>query len=123
MARPKKSAATARPHVLAFRLSDAELARLQSEADAAGMAPSDAARAKVTGARSSVRFASKRSGPPVESRALFELRQQLTRAGVNLNQIARRLHMTGDHEPEELRNACRDLDELFRALLGGSFWR
>lgn len=121
MPRPKKSPAATRPHVVAFRLNATEHAQLQCEADAAGMATSDVARAKVTGARSSVRFGSKRRSAPAESPALFALRQQLTRVGVNLNQIARHLHMSGEHEPEELKNACRDLDELFRALLGGSF--
>jgi hypothetical protein len=121
MARPKKSADAARSHVVAFRLNDAEMARLRSEADAAGEAAGETARAKVTGAGPSVRFASKRRSGPTESPAMFELRRQLMRVGVNLNQIARHLHMSGEHEPEELRNACRDLDDLFRALLGGSF--
>ncbi len=121
MPRPKKTAASTRPHVVAFRLNDAEKARLQDEAAAAGMALNDAARAKVTGATASVRFSAKRRQAPAENPALFELRQQLTRVGVNLNQIARRLHMTGEHEPQELKHACRDLDELFRALLGNSF--
>ena len=122
MARPKKKTAATRPHVVAFRLNDAEQARLDAEAAAAGLAPNDIARAKVTGARSSVRLSSRRTEPQAESPALFQLRQELTRVGVNLNQIARRLHMTGEHEPAELRNACRDLDELLRALLGGQFW-
>lgn len=120
MARPKKSAAAARPHVVAFRLNDAERARLDAEANAAGMAPADVARAKVTGARAAVRRLRARTAGHADSPAMFELRQQLTRVGVNLNQIARRLHMTGEYEPEELRNCCRDLDELLRALLDGS---
>jgi hypothetical protein len=119
MARPKKSAADARPHVVAFRLNDAEMALLRSEADASGMAASETARAKVTRARASARFGATRRSAAPESQAMFELRQQLVRVGVNLNQIARRLNMTGEHEPDELRNACRDLDALFRLLLRG----
>ena len=121
MARPKKRTAATRPHVVAFRLNDAERARLAAEAAAAGLAPNDVARAKVTGARvlRTPLVAGARQ-PPAESPAMFELRQQLTRVGVNLNQIARRLHMTGEHEPDELKNACRELDAMLRRIAGNA---
>jgi hypothetical protein len=116
MARPKKQTAT-RPHVVAFRLNDAERARLQRDADASGLAPNDVARAKVTGTHASVRLSSRRAESQAESPAMFELRQQLMRVGVNLNQIARRFHMSGEHEPDELKNSCRELDAVLRAVL------
>lgn len=117
MARPKKNSAATRPHVVAFRLNDAENARLQAEAAAEGLARNDIARAKVIGPRASARVSAGRFAVPAESPALFELRQQLTRVGVNLNQIARRFHMSGEHEPDELKSACRELDSIFKALL------
>jgi hypothetical protein len=125
MSRPKKSAPDTRPHVVAFRLNDAELARLQSEAGAAGVAASDAARAKVTGAGVAVRLgrSPRRATPPPESPAMFQLRQELSRVGVNLNQIARRLHMTGEHQPDELKDACRDVDEILRRMLADDAFR
>lgn len=117
MPRPKKSAAISRSHVVAFRLNDAEMARLRSEADAAGMAASDTARRKVTGTRAALRVLAARAN--AEPPAAFELRQQLVRVGVNLNQIARRLHMSGEYEPDELKAACRSLDEVLQKLLSG----
>lgn len=114
MPRPKKTATDARSHVISFRLTDSERGRLQSEADVAGVPANDLARFKVTDGRVRLRVQTPASGQAPGTTAIL---QQLTRVGVNLNQIARKLNTLDQHEPAELRQACNDLDEILRRLL------
>lgn len=116
MARPKKPHAKTRPRVVAFRLNDEEFARLRFEADANGLRPTEVARAKVIG-RFTVPVSKATEGPAPEPPALFALRNEVARVGVNLNQIARRLNMTGAHEPDELAAACWAANEVLRRIL------
>ena len=116
MGRPKKTSAQTRPHVVSFRLNAEEMAQLRKEAEEAGLEPGERARMKA------VRVRGVAGGPATRrpsSPEAFELRQELRRIGVNMNQIARRLNMTGEHEPEELREASKHLDEVFLRMLQG----
>lgn len=116
MARPKKPTEERRTHVVSFRLTGAEMARLEKEAAAAGTVPNECARLKTTGGRApGARRKAREGGRGLE--VSFELRQELRRVGVNMNQIARRLNMTGEHEPEELASASRRVDEIITSLL------
>ena len=118
MARPKKPTTETRPHVVSFRLTDIEMAQLEKEATAAGLVPNECARLKTIGGHAP----GKRKKEREEEHRLelsFELRQELRRVGVNMNQIARRLNMTGEHEPEELASASKRIDEIITHILAG----
>lgn len=118
MARPRKPTDETRPHVVSFRLTDAEMARLQEEAAAASTVPNEYARLKTVGGRApGQRRKGREAGRGLE--VSFELRQELRRMGVNMNQIARRLNMTGEHEPEELASASKRVDEVITTILAG----
>jgi Bacterial mobilisation protein (MobC) len=119
MARPKKPADKTRPHVVSFRLTDEEMARLEREAAALGTVPNECARLKTVGGRAPGKGKPAREAGRVLE-VSFELRQELRRVGVNMNQIARRLNMTGEHEPEELAEASRRVEEIITQLLTGA---
>lgn len=96
------------PRVVQFRLSEADYAKLKRDAQAAGIAPNECARLKTTGGVVTVR----------QSYELpFAVTYELGRIGVNMNQIARQLNMTGEHEPAELAEACERMDEMLRVIL------
>src|SRR5688572_10496029 len=114
MARPLKSHNQARAHRVIFRVDDAALDALRAGGGRnVGLSLTEWAGAKVIGGRVSVQLGS----APQESPGLFQLRQELSRVGVNLNQIARRLNMTGELRPDELTDCCVHLDEILRRLL------
>jgi len=118
MARPKKPTDEARRHIITFRLTNAEMDQLEKESVASGTVPNECARLKTTGgpapgARKKVRA----ERPRLE--VSFDLRQELRRVGVNMNQIARRLNMIGEHEPAELVSATRRVDEILAKILTG----
>ena len=112
--RPKKPRAEKRAHIVSFRLTASQMAKLHTDAAAIGLEPNECARVKTTGRAVSARIS---FGPQAEPPHLFELRQQLVRVGVNMNQIARQLNMTGEHEPDALREASQHLNEILRRLL------
>jgi hypothetical protein len=114
LGRPKKAAPELRARRVNFRVDDAELTALRSRAKAAGLSLSEFARVQVTGHAASK--ASARAAV-LESPEAFALRQEIGRVGVNLNQITRRLHTTGEHEPAELRDVCATLNLLMRRIL------
>jgi len=105
--------------MVSFRLTDAEMAQLEKEAAAAGTVPNECARLKTVGGRAPAKRRSAREAGPVLE-VSFELRQELRRVGVNMNQIARRLNMTGEHEPEELTQASRRVEEIITQILTGT---
>jgi hypothetical protein len=105
--------------VVSFRLTDAEMARLEKEAAAAETVPNECARLKTVSRRvPGKRKPAREAGHVLE--VSFELRQELRRVGVNMNQIARRLNMTGEHEPEELAEASRRVEEIIIRILAGA---
>lgn len=112
MPRPRKKVEQARRHVVKFLLTAAEYAALSAQALSAGMDVNDYARTKATG-----RAARRLSASPAEPPGTHELRQQLIRVGVNMNQIARQLNMTGEHEPAELQAASQHLERIFERIL------
>ena len=78
--------------------------------------PNECARLKTIGGRApGKREEERKAGRGLE--VSFELRQELRRVGVNMNQIARRLNMTGEHEPEALASASKRVDELITHIL------
>lgn len=97
-----------RIHILHFRLTKAEMKRLEDEAGTVDMKPAEYARLKTTGEAATLR-------------QVFELPSELVfevgRCGVNLNQIARRLNMSGEYEPEELAFVCERLEQLISTVL------
>jgi DNA-binding transcriptional regulator YiaG len=115
MARPKKERDETRPHRIIFRLTGAEMKQLRQQAEAAGVSPHEYARMLATGAAGAQARVTGRAEPP----GAFELRQQLIRVGNNMNQIARRLNARDEYQPDELRTASRDLDQIFRRMLDG----
>lgn len=118
MARPLVAPSRARSHVVAFRLTGDEHARLAATATAAGVSVAELARAKALGGRA---VAALTAPAAVQSRqdaaALAALRYEVNAVGVNLNQIARHLHMSGEPTPAEVRQACRDVSDVLRKLL------
>ena len=114
MARPKKPAAQARRHVVKFLLTDAEMLQLRRQADALGVEPNECARVKATDGAAPAWPEQRTAAHPLFP---FELRQDLRRVGVNINQIARVLNTTGEHHPDELREASADLGRIFRLML------
>jgi hypothetical protein len=90
MARPKKRAEL-RSHVVSFRLTGDEMAKLQEEATRAGLVANDYAREKTV--RGSVRVIQTRELP-------FPLINELRRIGNNINQQTRLAHANGGIPPE-----------------------
>lgn len=87
MGRPKKAPEERRSARLpAPRLTDAELAFVEAQAAAAGVDMAEFVRRRVLGRRVA----------PARSVADASLLVELNRVGVNLNQIAARVNMTGD---------------------------
>jgi hypothetical protein len=108
MARPKKDPKETRPYRVMFRLTAAEMKRLQRYAKAVGMEPNEYAREKTV--RGEVRVREVRELP-------FAVVHELGRIGVNMNQLARRWNMTGEHEPEEVTAAFQHMDEVLGVIL------
>jgi hypothetical protein len=109
-----------RERVIRFRVTKAEFDAFRKEGAPAGLSPHECARLKATGgAPLPLPPAYARAQVEPEPPGMFELRQELRRVGVNMNQIARSLHMTGEHEPGELREASQHLNEIFARILEG----
>lgn len=114
--RPKKDAATLRSRVLSVRLSADEYERLKGEALAAGIPLPALTRAKVTGT-ASVALAPAPGIRKAETPELFALRRAVDASGINLNQIARKLHMSGEYVPRELQDAMAAHHEILARIL------
>lgn len=97
-----------RPHIVQFRLTAAAYAKLQREAQQVGMLPNECARMKTTEGVVKVR-----QTPDLP----FAITHELGRIGVNLNQIARRLHTIGEHDDAQLAEACERMNEVLTVLL------
>jgi hypothetical protein len=108
MKRPAEKPKENRTETLIFRITRPQKKRVEKEAKSFHMEPNAYARLKVLGERVAVRRV--RELPP-------EVTLELGRIGVNLNQIARRLNMTGEYEPEELAASCGRLEELLGIIL------
>ena len=112
MARPKKAPTDKRSEQVSLRLSPVELARLQDKADQSRQSVTAFVRAAAMGKPVTVRQAQETD---------FELRQELRRIGVNLNQIAKALNARQTALPASLVSTCEKLDALFdRMLADGS---
>ena len=109
MARPKKNPTDRRTEQVSVRLSPLELARLQEKADQSRQTITAFVRASAMGKSITVQ----------QGRADdFELRQELRRIGVNLNQIAKALNARQQVLPVSLVETCEKLDTLFDRMLG-----
>lgn len=112
MARPKKAPTDRRTEQVSLRLSPAELARLQGKADQSSQTVTAFVRAAAMGKPVTARQ---------EQGGDFELRQELRRIGVNLNQIAKALNARQQALPVSLVATCEKLDALFdRMMADGS---
>ncbi|QQA45109.1 plasmid mobilization protein [Pelagovum pacificum] len=108
MARPKKDPTERRTEQVNIRLSPAELSLLQQKADAGGLSLTAFVRAAAE--RKPVRVAATSDD--------FELRQELRRIGVNLNQIAKALNTRKEALPASLVRSCEQLEVIFDQMLG-----
>jgi len=105
MARPQIDPAEKRTQTIGVRLSPNEIVRVTELADAAGLTVAGFMRSAALKHRVTV----------VQSIAPdFDMRDQVRRIGVNLNQIARVLNAGGEVEPPDLSQALADLDMLFK---------
>lgn len=103
--RPSLAVAESRVDRVAFRLTTDELARVQAEAERAGVSVSEYCRAAALGQRVRVRSA------PDLSAALVSL----NRVGVNLNQIARTLN-AGQPVPADLDEVLAEVQAAVERL-------
>lgn len=103
--RPSLAVAESRVERVAFRMTADELARVQAEAERAGVSVSEYCRAAALGQRVRVRSA------PDLSAALVSL----NRVGVNLNQIARTLNV-GQPVPVDLDEVLADVQAAVERL-------
>lgn len=108
MARPKKAPTEKRSEQVSVRLSPVELARLQDKADESRQSVTAFVRAAAMGKPVTVRQ---------EQAGDFELRQELRRIGVNLNQIAKSLNARQQALPASLVATCEKLDALFDRMM------
>lgn len=115
MARPRKDAEAVRLHVVSFRLTADEFTQLESEGRGVGIGANDCARVKTIGLPAPSSAAAPQVTAP--GAVSFDLYQEVRRAGVNLNQIARKLHTLGYAEPAELAEAGQLLKEALTILL------
>lgn len=103
-----KEAKVTRPHIVQFRLTEADYLRLKTEAQTVGIEPNECARMKTTGGAVMVRQFSELP---------FAVMHELGRIGQNLNQIARRLNTTEEHDPARLAETCERMDEVLTVIL------
>lgn len=108
MARPKKAPTERRTEQVSLRLSPVELARLQGKADQSRQSVTAFVRAAAMGKPVTVQQV--QAGD-------FELRQELRRIGVNLNQIAKSLNARQQALPVSLVATCEKLDAIFDRML------
>lgn len=97
-----------RTRIVQFRLTEADYVKLKQEAQQAGLAPNECARVKTTGSVVKVR---QTPGLP------FEVTHELGRIGVNLNQVARQLNTTGEHDDAQLAEACARMNEVLTVIM------
>ena len=109
MARPKKDPTHCRTEQVNIRLSPTELSRLQEKADTAQTTLTAFVRAAAT---------SKPVRAMPSSSEDFELRAELRRIGVNLNQIAKSLNARQEAMPSSLVRSCEQLEAIFDRMLG-----
>lgn len=104
---PKETKVT-RPHIVQFRLTEADYDKLKKQAHSFGLEPNECARMKTTGGTVIVRQFSELP---------FAVTHELGRIGQNLNQIARRLNTTDEHDPARLAETCERMDEVLTVIL------
>lgn len=107
MARPKKDPHERRSAKLPpIRLTEAELADLETQAGHAGLSLTELVRQRAT------------SGQVTPKRGLADaqLLSELNRIGVNLNQIARTLNRGGDRDPHHLGHVLGQLVQVLEQV-------
>ncbi len=109
MARPRLDAGERRTRTIGVRVTEAQAAELAERAQAARLGVSALMRRRALG--QPVRIAAERRLGAAEFR-------ELTRIGVNLNQVARALH-SGAAAPAGIRDPVERVGELVEALLAG----
>ena len=102
MARPRLAAGERRTRTIGVRVTEAQAAELAERAQAGRLSVSALMRRRAL-------------GQPVRIAAEF---RELTRIGVNLNQVARALH-SGAAAPAGIREAVERVGELVEALVAG----
>ena len=110
MARPRKRNEEQLSEQRNVRLSKGEAARLRALARAGRISASEVVRRLIREGRIEVR---RTREPPVE------VVVELSRQGVNLNQMAHKLNATGQLVPEELSRTLDRLNALLDEVQGG----
>jgi hypothetical protein len=95
MARPRLAYGEKRDEVLGLRITPAERAEIEDQAERLGISPADFMRRRVLGYRL----------PPLsdEAKARASLALAFNRVGVNMNQIAHRLNAGGEASEVEVQ--------------------
>ncbi len=93
-------------HQTTHRWNDADYARLLADAERAGLTVSSYIRSRVLAAPTM----RARKVPPVDYAAFAAALRAFTKAGINLNQIARHLNMGGIPIPHEVASLAMRLD-------------
>lgn len=94
-----------------FRLTEADYEKLAAEAEKAGIVPNECARLKTTGGV--LQTQEQQSFPTAMIR-------ELNKVGINVNQIARKINMTGEYQPDVLEETCQYLNEVLRTILANT---
>ena len=110
MARPRLDAGERRTRTIGVRVTEAQAAELAERAQAARLGVSALMRRRALG--QPVRIAAERRLGAAEFR-------ELTRIGVNLNQVARAPLHSGAAAPAGIRDPVERVGELVEALLAG----
>jgi hypothetical protein len=107
MARPKQQPARLKARIVAFRLNDAEHARLAAAAEKANLRPAELAkRLALSGGKRLVVKAIAASGPA--------LIRRLDRVGNNLNQLVKNAHIFGRVSPQ-VPELCEEIKAIIIA--------
>ena len=104
MARPKKHADQQKSATVIFRITQSESLRLSHKAAAMGVSVNALARQMALGGSETVQVRTHNHADPA-------LIQQLHHIGVNLNQITKRFHITGN-TPRHLETLCKRINAL-----------
>jgi hypothetical protein len=113
MARPKKTQEQRRPHVVSFRLTDAERAALEEVAARARVRFNELARKlTVAGGDRVVITTYKACDPAYLAR--------LSAIGNNLNQLTRKAHVSGEISPR-IAEVCDLIEEIITEATAGAF--
>ena len=110
MARPRKQSAEQRLARLNARVTPVELAYVEGQALAAGICASEFVRRAALGQRIA----------PRRTRSIDAVLVELSRIGVNINQMARATNSGRPPASAELHTALTELRSVLEKLIGGS---